>query len=416
MGRRSCPLPAGARAPARWYPVPFHASSAHGYHPSRPFPSRCTGRGIRRVSRRGRRPCSGWGTARSVARACRARPAHPDSWRDRIHRAVPGPLRAGTRPPGDPVQSRPPALARVAWRGGAVARRSGYRGPGGAARATVGRLHRQPDQPAVLGAGRRPGAGRQCRALPVHLHDLRLCRRQPPGHHRRPSRGRLPWPRCHGRNPADAHGRHGRPVRPAQGAKRGGGAPAVRAAYHHRAPGLHRRPARRDRPFHVLAATRGPRRRGAGPRRWTRSAAGHRRARPGGMDGTPGGAGRHRHVQRGRSRLSVDDGRAGARLPGRHRHAGDTDPRPRRVPGIPSGGPADLGATRSGALRGVWAGEQRAGHRRRTHLPATGDHVSDLLRWFSSLPAARQAETRAGIDPQREAELLRAWHAARGAD
>ena len=42
--------------------------------------------------------------------------------------------------------------------------------------------------------------------------------------------------------------------------------------------------------------------------------------------------------------------------------------------------------------------------------------VSDLLRWFSSLPAARQAETRAGIDPQREAELLRAWHAARGAD
>lgn len=38
--------------------------------------------------------------------------------------------------------------------------------------------------------------------------------------------------------------------------------------------------------------------------------------------------------------------------------------------------------------------------------------VADLLEWFRSLPAERQARLRAGIDRQREAELLRAWRAA----
>src|SRR5690606_18963872 len=40
--------------------------------------------------------------------------------------------------------------------------------------------------------------------------------------------------------------------------------------------------------------------------------------------------------------------------------------------------------------------------------------VADLLAWYRSLPAERQAKPRAGIDRQREAELLRAWHARAG--
>jgi 2'-hydroxyisoflavone reductase len=41
--------------------------------------------------------------------------------------------------------------------------------------------------------------------------------------------------------------------------------------------------------------------------------------------------------------------------------------------------------------------------------------VSDLLDWFSSLPAERQAELRAGISREREAELLAAWRARQSA-
>lgn len=38
--------------------------------------------------------------------------------------------------------------------------------------------------------------------------------------------------------------------------------------------------------------------------------------------------------------------------------------------------------------------------------------VHDTLEWFHSLPAERQAKLRAGIDPQKEADTLRAWHAS----
>jgi 2'-hydroxyisoflavone reductase len=34
----------------------------------------------------------------------------------------------------------------------------------------------------------------------------------------------------------------------------------------------------------------------------------------------------------------------------------------------------------------------------------------DTLAWFHTLPSGRQARTRAGIGPEREAEVLRAWH------
>lgn len=36
--------------------------------------------------------------------------------------------------------------------------------------------------------------------------------------------------------------------------------------------------------------------------------------------------------------------------------------------------------------------------------------VAELLAWFRALPAERQAEVRAGIKREREAELLKAWH------
>lgn len=41
--------------------------------------------------------------------------------------------------------------------------------------------------------------------------------------------------------------------------------------------------------------------------------------------------------------------------------------------------------------------------------------VADLLQWFASLPAQRQAGLRAGISRAREAQLLQAWHAGGGA-
>ena len=41
--------------------------------------------------------------------------------------------------------------------------------------------------------------------------------------------------------------------------------------------------------------------------------------------------------------------------------------------------------------------------------------VTDLLEWHRALPAERQAEERAGMSREREAELLREWHARDGA-
>jgi 2'-hydroxyisoflavone reductase len=35
--------------------------------------------------------------------------------------------------------------------------------------------------------------------------------------------------------------------------------------------------------------------------------------------------------------------------------------------------------------------------------------VRDTLAWFHALPADRQAKLRAGLDPQKEVDTLRAW-------
>jgi 2'-hydroxyisoflavone reductase len=48
----------------------------------------------------------------------------------------------------------------------------------------------------------------------------------------------------------------------------------------------------------------------------------------------------------------------------------------------------------------------RAGLRSR----ALEDTVRDTLAWFRTLPPERQKTLRAGLDPQKEAETLRAWH------
>ena len=41
--------------------------------------------------------------------------------------------------------------------------------------------------------------------------------------------------------------------------------------------------------------------------------------------------------------------------------------------------------------------------------------VTELMAWFRSLPTERQAALKAGITREREAELLKAWHARKGA-
>jgi 2'-hydroxyisoflavone reductase len=40
-----------------------------------------------------------------------------------------------------------------------------------------------------------------------------------------------------------------------------------------------------------------------------------------------------------------------------------------------------------------------------------GETVRDTLAWFQALPAERQAKLRAGLDPTKEAQTLRDWHA-----
>lgn len=40
------------------------------------------------------------------------------------------------------------------------------------------------------------------------------------------------------------------------------------------------------------------------------------------------------------------------------------------------------------------------------------DTVGATLAWFRTEPAEHQAKLKAGITPEREAEVLKAWHAA----
>jgi 2'-hydroxyisoflavone reductase len=40
------------------------------------------------------------------------------------------------------------------------------------------------------------------------------------------------------------------------------------------------------------------------------------------------------------------------------------------------------------------------------------DTARDTLAWFKSLPQDRQSKLRAGLTPERESEVLAAWHKA----
>jgi 2'-hydroxyisoflavone reductase len=42
--------------------------------------------------------------------------------------------------------------------------------------------------------------------------------------------------------------------------------------------------------------------------------------------------------------------------------------------------------------------------------------AADTLAWFRTQPAERQAKLRAGLTPEREAEILAKWKAGRGGD
>ncbi|MBP7147885.1 MAG: SDR family oxidoreductase [Acidobacteria bacterium] len=57
---------------------------------------------------------------------------------------------------------------------------------------------------------------------------------------------------------------------------------------------------------------------------------------------------------------------------------------------------------------------ERAAARGLTFRPI-GATVKDTLAWWKSLPAERRSKLRAGIKPEREAEVLAAWHAGQAA-
>ena len=66
-------------------------------------------------------------------------------------------------------------------------------------------------------------------------------------------------------------------------------------------------------------------------------------------------------------------------------------------------------------LKGEQAGASLTSSKRATdtglRIRAMEETVRDTLAWFRSLPAERQARLRAGIDAQKEADVLNAWHA-----
>jgi 2'-hydroxyisoflavone reductase len=45
----------------------------------------------------------------------------------------------------------------------------------------------------------------------------------------------------------------------------------------------------------------------------------------------------------------------------------------------------------------------------------TADTLRDTVAWFKTLPPERQAKMGAGVTPEREKEVLAAWHQAQGA-
>jgi len=78
--------------------------------------------------------------------------------------------------------------------------------------------------------------------------------------------------------------------------------------------------------------------------------------------------------------------------------------------------PEDLDLPPWSPMKGETAGASLNANKRSV---ATGlkcrpltETVHDTLTWFQALPPDRQAKLRAGLDPQKEAEMLAAWHRA----
>ena len=67
---------------------------------------------------------------------------------------------------------------------------------------------------------------------------------------------------------------------------------------------------------------------------------------------------------------------------------------------VPPGG-EDGGLSRTGVKRALAKGI--------TFRPLA-DTASDTLAWFKAQPVERQAKLRAGLTPEREADVLKAWH------
>jgi 2'-hydroxyisoflavone reductase len=78
--------------------------------------------------------------------------------------------------------------------------------------------------------------------------------------------------------------------------------------------------------------------------------------------------------------------------------------------------PEELDLPPWSAMKGDMAGASlTAGARARASglkIRPMQDTVRDTLAWFRTLPAERQAKFRAGLDPQKEVETLKAWHAS----
>ena len=141
----------------------------HGSHP--PAPGRAHGRRSR-----------GRGGARlRKRRTSDEEAAHPDPRRHRLHRPARGATtrsRAATRSPCSTAAGRRNrGRARSRSCSATATPATSRRWPG----RDVGRLHRQPHHPALLGARRRQGAERQGRPVHLHLDHLGLRRQRHAG-------------------------------------------------------------------------------------------------------------------------------------------------------------------------------------------------------------------------------------------
>ena len=63
-----------------------------------------------------------------------------------------------------------------------------------------------------------------------------------------------------------------------------------------------------------------------------------------------------------------------------------------------------------GDLAGASLTPTKAAERTGLTCRPLADTVRDTLTWFQSLPAERQEKLRPILDPQKESEMLHAWH------